>query len=306
MSHPSCCSYTDFLDDCFIPEEHERCNAQVLDEIFTVVNIEDSANVSAIENRFNADRAFVRCEFVEMIVRVGFAKYLHTHETEDPNEAIDFICERNILAQLEPAAANDRNEFRRERLYVEEVNQVYVDFEYDTLLRCCFEQSTKKKPGTDEKMMNINEFVGFLEVVGLLGHSDEFTVREARLCFVWGKMRVKDELLNRFSHTHACFTDFLEALAYVADLISLPEVVDADDEAPEPEKKQMTLAQLQRERQAEEEAALLAEIEPALPLAKKLEDLLLAIFSVYDSEGNGNVTPSAITRFHIKNHAKSS
>ena len=292
------CSYTDFLDDCFIPEDHERCDARVLDEIFTVVNIEDSANVSAIENRFNADRAFVRCEFVEMIVRVGFAKYLHTQETEDPNEAIDFICERNILAQLEPAAANDRNEFRRERLYIEEVDQVYRDYEYDTLLRCCFEQCTKKKPGTDEKMMNIKEFVGFLEVVGLLGRSDEFTVREARLCFVWGKMRVKDELLNRFAHTHACFTDFLEALAYVADLISLPEIVNGEN--PESAQKPKTTL----DRKAEEEAALLAEIQPALPLAKKLEELFLAIFSVYDSEGDGNVTPSAITRFHIKNPAK--
>eukprot|EP00936_MAST-01D_sp_MAST-1D-sp1_P000900 g900.t1 len=291
-------SYTDFLDDCFIPEDHERCDARVLDEIFTVVNIEDSANVSAIENRFNADRAFVRCEFVEMIVRVGFAKYLHTQETEDPNEAIDFICERNILAQLEPAAANDRNEFRRERLYIEEVDQVYRDYEYDTLLRCCFEQCTKKKPGTDEKMMNIKEFVGFLEVVGLLGRSDEFTVREARLCFVWGKMRVKDELLNRFAHTHACFTDFLEALAYVADLISLPEIVNGEN--PESAQKPKTTL----DRKAEEEAALLADIQPALPLAKKLEELFLAIFSVYDSEGDGNVTPSAITRFHIKNPAK--
>ena len=39
-------------------------------------------------------------------------------------------------------------------------------------------------------------------------------------------MRVKDELTNRFKHTHLNFTDFLEALARSCEMMSLPDDID--------------------------------------------------------------------------------
>ena len=93
-------AYSDFLDDCFIPEESEACNQMVLDTIFTSVNLEDDDNLTKAENAGNADREFVRCEFCEMIVRVGFAKYLNTGETDDPSEAIDDLCVGNCRSPV--------------------------------------------------------------------------------------------------------------------------------------------------------------------------------------------------------------
>ena len=157
----------------------------VLDQIFTTVNIEDTQNISAAENKYNADREFVRCEFVEMIVRVGFAKYLHTGETPDPSEAIDSICEKNVLAHLEPSAAQDRNDFRRERLYTEGVDEVFQAYEYDRLLRCVFDQVTKAKPGSSTRMMNIKEFTDFLSVTGFFNVRWRVTLRMRLLSSVW-------------------------------------------------------------------------------------------------------------------------
>ena len=57
----------------------------------------------------------------------------------------------------------------------------------------------------------------------------DFTKREARLAFVWSKMRVKDELTNRFKHTHLNFTDFCEALARACEMMSLPDDVDIEE-----------------------------------------------------------------------------
>ena len=57
----------------------------------------------------------------------------------------------------------------------------------------------------------------------------DFTRREARLAFVWAKMRVKDELTNRFKHTHMNFTDFLEALSRASEMMTLPDDCDIEE-----------------------------------------------------------------------------
>ena len=200
-------AYSDFLDDCFIPEESETCSRMVLDTIFTTVNLEDDDGLSKKENAGNADREFVRCEFLEMVVRVGFAKYLFSAETDDPSEAIDDLCvvpppppppppcrrvllsafccprahphthalrrlsacrcEKNILAHLEPAAAQHRNDFRRERLYTEEVDDVYRKYKYNVLLKCMFDHACSDKPGAGkDKLMNIKEWTDFMGALG--------------------------------------------------------------------------------------------------------------------------------------------
>ena len=46
---------------------------------------------------------------------------------------------------------------------------------------------------------------------------------------MWGKMRVKDELTNRFKHTHMNFTDFLEALARASEMMTLPDDCDIEE-----------------------------------------------------------------------------
>jgi hypothetical protein len=51
---------------------------------------------------------------------------------------------------------------------------------------------------------------------------DDFTKREARLCFTWSKMRVADEVKRETAWTTMTFLDFLEGLCRISELKGFP------------------------------------------------------------------------------------
>ena len=287
-------AYNDFLTDCYIPEEKEKkCNKQIFDQIFVVVNVEDTA-MTKQENDVNADRELQRFEWVEVVVRAAIAKYVDTGRMEDPSDAIDELCEKNILAHLEPAAAHNRNDFRRERLYVEEVDDCFRP--RLKLLAKIFDLCSVPKPQIGTKVMNIQEFVKFMEVLGF--YSSNFTKREARLCFCWSKMKYSDELKNNFKWTHMFFLDFLEALARATELMSIPtdEQIERYGFANVVEYELgMTNEDLDAEREAE---AVSTDAEQERPLAERLEKFLMLMWARYDTTGGGVVTETDIFRYH--------
>jgi hypothetical protein len=211
--------YSDFLDDCMIPEEGvKECDRGMMDSIFIATNVEDREADKKL-NEANADRELMRFEWVEMLVRCACHKFLMTGRIKDPSEAIDEICEKNVLAHLEPAAAQHRNDFRTDRLYNEEVDDVYKP--RMAMLKKIFDIITTDKPQTSTKMMSMVEWLNFVDAVNLL--SDDFTKREAQCVFVWSKMRVTDELKSNFRWTHATFMDFLEMLGRSTEYMTIPD-----------------------------------------------------------------------------------
>jgi hypothetical protein len=211
--------YSDFLDDCMIPEEGvKECDRNIMDQIFIATNVEDRGADKKL-NEANADRELMRFEWMEMIIRCACSKFLQTGRIKDPSEAIDEICEKNILAHLEPAAAQHRNDFRTDRLYNEAIDDVYRP--RMLMLKKIFDVITCDKPQTSNKMMSMNEWLAFVGDVNLL--SDDFTKREAQCVFVWSKMRITDELKSNFRWTHATFMDFLEMLGRSTEYMTIPD-----------------------------------------------------------------------------------
>jgi hypothetical protein len=72
--------------------------------------------------------------------------------------------------------------------------------------------------------MDIHQWCGLLQDAQLF--DADFTKREARHCFTWSKMKVSAEGGSVLLWTHMLFTDFLEGLARVAELMDLPSDVE--------------------------------------------------------------------------------
>ena len=80
------------------------------------------------EAKLNQDRALTRAEFIECLVRIAVAKYVHGGCTEDVSSAVTMLCEQNLRAHLTAEATCDSNDFRKERLYNAEADAALRSF----------------------------------------------------------------------------------------------------------------------------------------------------------------------------------
>lgn len=227
--------WTEFLKDSEIPHpKSKNCNMANCDNIFVVSNFEEEksnltkkeAAAQKLLAKENDDRALMRFEFVEAVVRLAIAKHGMKTDTDDVSEAVDMLLEREIIPNLCPEATEDADVFRRERLYNEENDLVL--HEHLPFLRACY--TLFKQMGLKEKHshLGMEGFLNMLEASNLLGTATGFSKREAKLVMIWSKMSVVDEIRHRNRAITLTFVDFLEALGRVADWISMPKMEDLD------------------------------------------------------------------------------
>jgi hypothetical protein len=129
-------SFKDFLEDCKIPERRSKfISTELINGMFVAVNVEakdrdhkgDDRAAEAerkLENDANDDRQLLRFEFLEILLRIAFAKFLQSGRTNDPSDAVQMLCTQNIYPNLEIPASEDRNIWRRERLYCQDLSDV--------------------------------------------------------------------------------------------------------------------------------------------------------------------------------------
>lgn len=92
---------------------------------------------SAAEDAANDDNALVQFELYEVLVRLAFAKYINSKEMNDASDALDRLMEENVLANVPEEVLVDPNEFRFNRMYTEEVEEVLV--KYDEFIYAIFQ-----------------------------------------------------------------------------------------------------------------------------------------------------------------------
>jgi hypothetical protein len=97
---------------------------------------------SNMDDDTNDDNALMRFEFLEICVRIAFAKYLD--KIGDHSDSVGEFCKKNLKTHLPPAAIHDRDAFRRDNLYVEGVDRT-VKPQY-FLLKAIFNSFLKPKP----------------------------------------------------------------------------------------------------------------------------------------------------------------
>jgi hypothetical protein len=211
-------SYSDFVGDCNIPDAKSKtCKRKDLDTIFIVANVEEDK--SSKVNKANDDRALMRFEFLECVVRIAVQKYLRSGDTDDVSDAVRMLCDRNIRPNLGKEAVNDSNDFRRERMYNEAVDMVLK--KHNKRLQMIFKVFAQPKIGlTKYQLMNMDEWMYLCKTCELF--DSDFTQREGKLAFAWSQMAVADEVRRRVPFTCITFEDFLEAVCRICDMKALP------------------------------------------------------------------------------------
>jgi hypothetical protein len=202
--------WTAFLLDCEIPDNSTKdCRASDLDTIFIVTNFEEDKGSDM--NKENDDRALMGFEFLEIIVRVAVAKYIKSKEVDDVSEAVEVLCKQCIIPNLCPEAVIVPNEFRTNKLYFEEIAEVFED--HEPFLRAVYSFYAFLHGA---KLMQMEGWIAMCEACGLLGDADSKTgvsKREAKLIYAWSQMQVSDEIKKRTKMISLTFVDFLEAIA---------------------------------------------------------------------------------------------
>jgi len=298
-------AFSDFLDDCEIPDSGKNapCNQMVLDTIFKAVNYEEDkkSDLSSV----NDDHALMRMEFLEAAVRIGLAKY-YPHKCTDPSEAINKLSVDNILPNLESAATHDKNKWRQERLYTEDMDNVYRGKRFTIepaiqVLKSIYEIYCKAKPGSKAYVMSISEWCQFLDEVDMI--DQDFTKREARLCFTWAKMKCSDEAKNRLKVTTMNFMDFLEGCARVSELKTIPTDEAMAALAEKLGEKCSNIVEYYKlpeaDRVTEDDDLEMDYMPPdhaTRPMTDRFEKFLQLLFSVYDQEGDGVISVADIKK----------
>jgi len=94
--------------------------------LFVETNFEEESTLSKEEDEENDNKALMRFEWLEILVRVAVLKYMEgTKEAKTVGESVRLLSRRN-LALLPPEATIDSNDFRRDRLYTERMNSLLL------------------------------------------------------------------------------------------------------------------------------------------------------------------------------------
>ena len=214
--------YSDWCDDCHITEPNNvpQCNRSALDRLFIVTNREDGQQDDTQDA--NDDRALMRFEFIEVIVRIAIAKFIQLKKTDSLPSAIKRLLQDYIKTNRGEGSCNalidDPTVFRQKYVYTQETDQVLR--KHVTMLNQMFRGYCKHS----SKGMLLKEWIAMLKDIDLFNY--DFTSREGKLAYVWSKSRVIDEVKGREKIHRMNFYDFVEGLLRIAQLKALPAPED--------------------------------------------------------------------------------
>ena len=199
----------------------------------------------------NPDRALMRFEFIEAIVRMALRKFYmgRAKAAESQAHAVEMFLDKFLKGHPFDAIGANGDAYRRERVYRKEVSEVLS--KYRLMLRALHQTYARPfsmagarrierpadvlvdigKEPTDSSKVTYMSMWGWLEMLEDIEFIDEdFSRREAILCFLWSRLRTSmDTVPSKYTQaTHLIFEDFLEAICRMSDLKTLPADPDVD------------------------------------------------------------------------------
>jgi hypothetical protein len=236
--------YELFCKSCKLADEKSSwCKAVDLVDLFYTTNEEEATGMAeqSEANAVNADKALMRFEWFQVIVRLAIAKYVKAQDGRrqrggvkriaDVSDALDALLTHDVAPNLPPEACVETMAFRERRLYVKPVNDAFES--NATMLKAIYdfyaasaddEGAPPQNKGAElfarSLFMSIQEWILLLEDANVF--DDSFTRREAVLAFVWSQSIVTDEVKRREPMMHLSYADFQEALCRALAFKSLP------------------------------------------------------------------------------------
>jgi len=221
-------SFTIFCTDCKIADrESPFCKTKDLDKLFIVQNVEEDTGHASELNAINPNRALLRFELFQIIVRIAIEKYVKPGIITDVSEATEKLLVDCIAPNLPAGARVDTDVFRNWKLYTKPCDDVFR--RYLPSLKAIYKHYSAliDDVGMRNEVLSADEFTRFCQGARLI--DGEFTKREAFLCFAWSQMFVTDEIRRREKMLHCKFPDFLEAIARITCFKAFPSDEEIDN-----------------------------------------------------------------------------
>jgi len=213
-------AYYMLMEDCKVP--NAACTIEEIGQIFVVVNFEtDEQKASGLAD-VNMDKALMRHELLEALVRIAIERFGGKGACGDVSECVQHLIEETILPNLPTEAKHDPNDFRRNRMYFEPVDLMLKAHMKPLKLVYSIHCELGKVAG--KARFGLSEWLLLVKAGGLLGHG--ISARECRLAFYFSRMLVIDEVKSRHRAQTLSFVEFLEALCRLADMFSVPSDED--------------------------------------------------------------------------------
>lgn len=195
---------TDLLNQC-----------QVFDQYYQVTDFGvnwSTALVQTIKNQvYNPGNSLVRYEFLEILVRIAFDKYIRTKICTSLPEAISTLMEKHFIEKFESLNSST---WRSEK-YFTELTDVTLKV-HKAIWEALFKKYSGRKTLPGQKpFMSVEEFRELCSEAGLV--NDTFSTREIDVCFYQAMMSQADEIFKK-RHTEMNNLEFLEAITRACDL----------------------------------------------------------------------------------------
>ena len=284
-----------FCRECSLADESSRyCHQTHIDAIFVASDAEERGGrltkEQKLQNERNLDRALMRFEWLQALVRVATVKYAKEGHTASISLGLERLISEDMLPNVPEEAMHDADVFRRERLYTHEVAATFHKHEPSlkalyTVFSATKFDSKQKDTHARATVMELDEWTAMLSMAGVI--DDDFTKRHASLCFIWSQSFCTDDLKRRRDLVHMKYVDFLEALARVTTFKPLPTALQLAQAnvrscAQFMSQPKLVRRELRRSLRWQEE-----EVATSTPLEEPLEMLLSLIVERLDGDGNG-------------------
>lgn len=183
-------AFTRMVADCKLADrESPYCKKEDLDKLFIVQNVEEGAEHKRAANEVNPNRALLRFELFQLLVRIAIEKFVRPAIVTDVSEATEKLILEFIEPNVPAGAKIDTDTFRNAKLYTKPCD--------DTLRRYLpslkniykFFSAVMDDVGMRNEVLSAQEWIKFCQRASLIDES--FKIREAHLCWAWSQMFVR-------------------------------------------------------------------------------------------------------------------
>jgi hypothetical protein len=220
-------AWSQLVDECRLTDSRsEFAKRSDMDTIF--IGVDTSAARASQDKRL---KALSKAEYIACLLQVASAKFIRPAATSVPvSEAVEqeiAMMKRNALLSSQALAPS--NAFRRSHAYTEQVNQVLRANEASlrSLFAVLARVTANGRPGAT--LIDLRMWILVLRLLEAIG--DDFSERDAALCFLWSRMAVIDghSTIGARKETHLPFEGFLEALCRMSVQKALPTSIEIRD-----------------------------------------------------------------------------
>lgn len=191
-----CLSWNAFSQFCHDIDIMGALQIKDIDTLFIATNVASMRARQVATIAAHNDRAAMRFEFLEALVRLAKARYVKRKGSVTHADAVRMFLDEYLLPN---AKWDNGHKFRHDELWTQTVDMVYKAYEAD-LIRTYDAYSGRYKLPGDKPWMSYEEFVELISAAGLYTGGDNFNKSTVKQTFLFSMQLVMQELVTTKHH----------------------------------------------------------------------------------------------------------